>query len=415
MRHAETAVRVPRYDVSARPFLVIWEATRACPLACRHCRAEAKPDRDPAELGTAEATTLMRQIAGFGRPAPLFVITGGDPFQRPDLLDLVRAGTEAGLRVAVAPSGTPTLTPANLRALHAAGAVAVSLSLDGSTAEIHDGFRRVDQVYRWTLRAWQTARDIGLKVQINTTVTRHNLTDLPNIVRLVADYGAMTWSAFLLVPMGRGRELGMLTPAEVEDVLNFVYDAGAVVPAKTTEGHHFRRVVIQRRILAEHGDDYVQVLGLGPLYTELRRQMAELGLDRELSSRPHAVSRPHGDGGTRHARRPPMDVNAGRGFVFVSHTGTVHPSGFLPLTAGSVRDRPLTEIYRTSPLLTSLRDPGRLAGRCGRCEFQPLCGGSRSRAFAVTGDPYAEEPWCSYRPGSFPYPADVSRFLPLAS
>jgi AdoMet-dependent heme synthase len=430
MTRAATAVRVPRHDVAARPFLVIWEATRACPLACRHCRAEATPDRDPAELTTAEATAMMRQVADFGRPPPLLVITGGDPFQRPDLFDLVRAGTGAGLRVAVAPSGTPTLNPASLRALHAAGAVALSLSLDGSTAAIHDGFRRVDQVYEWTLRAWQAARDTGLKVQINTTVARHNLTDLPNIVHLVAEYGAMTWSAFLLVPMGRGRDLGTLTPAEVEDVLNFVYDAGAVVPAKTTEGHHFRRVVIQRRILAEHGGDHIKVLGLGPLYTDLRRQLEESGLARETGrsgegGRPgpgHEPSAPRGPrsgqpgphpgGGTRHARRPPMDVNAGRGFVFVSHTGTVHPSGFLPLSAGRIRQQPLTEIYRTSELLISLRDPGRLAGRCGRCEFQLICGGSRSRAFAVTGDAYGEEPWCSYQPGSFPYQASLDRFLP---
>jgi radical SAM protein len=393
--HADTAVRVPRHDVADRPFLVIWEATRACPLACKHCRAEARPARDPGELSTAEAAGLMRQVAAFGHPAPLFIITGGDPFQRPDLFDLVRAGTAAGLRVAVSPSGTPTLTAANLRRLHQAGAVAVSLSLDGSTATIHDGFRGVNGVYGWTIGAWRAARDIGLKVQVNTTVTRHNLTDLPNIVRLVSRYGAMTWSAFLLVPTGRGRRLGELTAAEVEDVLNFVYDAGAVVPAKTTEGHHFRRIVIQRRILAEHGDDHVTALGLGPLYRLLVHDLGE-------------------PGAARHARRPPMDVNAGRGFVFVSHTGTVHPSSFLPLGAGSVRERPLPEIYRTSKLFTGLRDLARLRGRCGECEFAPVCGGSRSRAYAVTGDPWAEEPWCGYRPASFPYQQDVRRYVAAA-
>lgn len=396
MRKSDTAVRVPRHDVADRPFLVIWEATQACPLACKHCRAEARPARDPGELSTAEAAGLMRQVADFGHPAPLFIITGGDPFQRPDLFDLVRAGTAAGLRVAVSPSGTPTLTEANLRCLHGAGAVALSLSLDGSTAAIHDGFRGVDGVYEWTLRAWRAARDIGLKVQVNTTVTHQNLTDLPNIVRLVRTYGAMTWSAFLLVPTGRGRQLGELSAAEVEDVLNFVYDAGAVIPAKTTEGHHFRRVVIQRRILAEHGVDHAAVLGLGTLYERLAR-----GLDEP--------------GTARHARRPPMDVNAGRGFVFVSHTGTVHPSGFLPVGAGSVRERPLSEIYRTSDLFTGLRDSRRLRGRCGECEFAPVCGGSRSRAYAVTGDPWAEEPWCGYRPGSFPYQHDVQRYLAAAA
>ena len=397
-RSSAPAVRIPRHDVTARPFIVIWESTTACPLACRHCRAEAQPQRSPDELTTAEAADLMRQVAAFGRPAPLFVITGGDPFQRPDLFELVRTGTEAGLRVAVSPSGTPTLTPANLLALHAAGAVALSLSLDGSTPAVHDSFRGVDGVYRWTLAAWRAAREIGIKVQINTTVSGHNLLDLPDIVQLVHAYGAMTWSAFLLVPTGRGRALEELSPGEVEDVLNFVYDAGAAIPAKTTEAHHFRRVVIQRRILAARGADHVQALGLGPLYQLLRHRLHELGADT----------------GERRSRRPPMDVNAGRGFVFVSRNGTVYPSGFLPHAAGNVREEPLTGIYRDSPLLAGLRDPDLLGGRCGACEFRTECGGSRSRAFAVTGDPQAEEPWCSYRPGSFPYQDDLRGYLPTA-
>jgi radical SAM protein len=392
-------VRKPHLDVSARPFIVIWESTAACPLACRHCRAQAQPQRSPDELSTGEAADLMRQVAGFGRPAPLFVITGGDPFQRPDLFELVRAGTRAGLRVAVSPSGTPSLTPANLLALQAAGAVALSLSLDGSTAEVHDSFRGVPGVYRWTLAAWRTARDLGLKVQINTTVSGHNLLDLPGVVQLVRRYGAMTWSAFLLVPTGRGRQLEELSAAEVEDVLNFVYDAGAAIPAKTTEAHHFRRVVIQRRILEARGEDHVRVLGLGPLYRVLSHRLRELGLAAGQA------------GAGRVARRPPMDVNAGRGFVFVSRDGTVYPSGFLPHPAGSVRDEPLTRIYRNSPLLASLRDPDLLHGRCGSCEFRTVCGGSRSRAFAVAGDPLAEEPWCSYQPGSFPYQEDLAAYL----
>ncbi|MEV7975596.1 TIGR04053 family radical SAM/SPASM domain-containing protein [Streptomyces sp. NPDC086519] len=395
MSATDRAIRLQRHDAGERPFIVIWESTRACPLACLHCRAEAVPDRDPRELDTAAAKDLLDQVAAFGQPAPLFVITGGDPFQRPDLTDLIAYGRRIGVRVAVSPSGTPTLTEERLRAVHAAGASGLSLSLDGSTAEIHDTFRGVPGVFRWTLDAWDTARALGMKVQINTTVARHNLHDLPDIVRLVADHGAMLWSAFFLVPTGRGRGLGALTPAEVEDVLNFVHDVGLTVPAKTTEAHHFRRVVLQRRILADAGDDHVAVLGLGPLYRELRERAAELGLDMRV----------------RRVRRPPLDVNAGRGFAFVSHTGTVHPSGFLPLSAGSVRESPLTSIYRTSPLFTGLRAPGMLQGRCGACEFRRVCGGSRSRAYGVTGDPFAEEPWCGYQPGSFPYRRELAGLL----
>ncbi|MGW5235995.1 TIGR04053 family radical SAM/SPASM domain-containing protein [Streptomyces nodosus] len=390
------AIRRQHQNVADKPFIVIWESTRACPLACLHCRAEAVPDRHPRELDTAAAKDLLHQVAAFGQPAPLFVITGGDPFQRPDLLELIRYGEEAGVRVAVSPSGTPTLTPDRLRAVHQAGAVGLSLSLDGSTAELHDGFRGVPGVFRWTLDAWDTARALGMKVQINTTVARHNLLDLPDIVSLVAEHGAMLWSAFFLVPTGRGRQLGVLTAAEAEDVLNFVHDVGLTVPAKTTEAHHFRRVALQRKVLAELGEDHVTVLGLGSLYRQLRDRAAELGLNA----------------GGRRARRPPLDVNAGRGFVFISHTGTVHPSGFLPLGAGSVRERPLPEIYRTSELFTGLRDADRLHGRCGACEFRRVCGGSRSRAYGVTGDPYAEEPWCGYRPGTFPYQRELAALLP---
>ncbi|MDC2957629.1 TIGR04053 family radical SAM/SPASM domain-containing protein [Streptomyces gilvifuscus] len=395
MSTAVRAVRRQRHDAAERPFIVIWESTRACPLACLHCRAEAVPRRDPRELDTAEAKELLRQVAEFGQPAPLFVITGGDPFQRPDLTELIAHGRRIGVPVAVSPSGTPTLTEERLRAVHAAGASGLSLSLDGSTAEVHDTFRGVPGVYRWTLDAWDTARSLGMKVQINTTVARHNLHDLPDIVRLVAEHGAMLWSAFFLVPTGRGRDLGALTPAETEDVLNFVYDVGLTVPAKTTEAHHFRRVALQRRILADRGEDHVAVLGLGPLYRELRDRAAELGLSAEV----------------RRVRRPPLDVNAGRGFVFVSHTGSVHPSGFLPLSAGNVRTSPLTSVYRTSPLFTGLRAPGMLQGRCGACEFREVCGGSRSRAYGVTGDPFAEEPWCGYRPGSFPHQRELAALL----
>ncbi|MFC5720845.1 TIGR04053 family radical SAM/SPASM domain-containing protein [Streptomyces gamaensis] len=392
-------VRGWRQDVADRPFIVIWESTRACPLACRHCRAEAVPDRDPRELDTAAARELLDQVAAFGRPAPLFVITGGDPFQRPDLLELIRYGRLRGVPVAVAPSGTPTLTPQNLRAVRDAGAIGLSLSLDGSTAALHDSFRGVRGVYRWTLDAWDAARTLGMKVQINTTVTRRNLHDLPDLVALVRERGAMLWSAFFLVPTGRGRQLDPLTPAEAEDVLNFVHDVGLAVPAKTTEAHHFRRVALQRAILGAKGQDPVRVLGLGPLYERLRARSRALALDVPA----------------RRARRPPLDVNAGRGFAFVSHTGSVHPSGFLPLGAGSVRERPLTEIYRDSALFTGLREPDRLRGRCGHCEFRTVCGGSRSRAYCVSGDPYAQEPLCAYRPGSFPYQDEVATLLHAAA
>ncbi|WP_308117660.1 TIGR04053 family radical SAM/SPASM domain-containing protein [Streptomyces anatolicus] len=385
-------LRRPRHDIAERPFLVIWEATRACPLACPHCRAEARPARDPRELDGADARRLMDQIAAFGKPAPLFVITGGDPFQRADLTDLIAYGTALGLRIAVSPSGTSTLDRTNLTAVRDAGAVALSLSVDGSTAARHDAFRGVDGVFEWTLDGWRTARELGLKVQINTTVTRHSLEDLADIAALVRREGAMLWSGFLLVPTGRGGELSALGADEVEDVLHFLYDTGATLATKTTEGHHFRRVALQRPLLERHGEEPE----LGPLYARLTARARALGLH---------------DGQRRAARRPPMDVGSGRGFVFVSHTGDVHPSGFLPLSAGNVRHHPLADIYRGTALFTTLRDPSLLEGACGRCEFNAVCGGSRSRAYGATGRLLATDPWCAYEPGSFPYQDELRELL----
>ncbi|NIL43654.1 radical SAM/SPASM domain-containing protein [Salinispora arenicola] len=385
-------MRAPKQNVRERPFIVIWEATQACPLACLHCRASARPDRDRAELDTDEAIDLMAQIAALGRPTPLFVITGGDPFQRPDLELLVRRGTELGLPVSVSPSGTPTLTRPALAVLHAAGARAVSLSLDAATADGHDVFRGVPGVWDLTMNAWNEAADLGLKVQINSTVTKHNVHDLPKIAAQVRDRGALLWSVFLLVPTGRGQALRSLDAAQTEDVLNVLYDLGQTIAVKTTEAHHFRRVCLQREALARRGDDHARVLGLGSLYRRLRDDLDSRG----LTGHPGRV------------RRAPLQVSAGNGFAFVSHRGDVHPSGFLPIPAGNVRQRSFVGIYRDSELFTALRDPARLGGRCGACEFRAVCGGSRARAYAVTGDIWAEEPACAYQPGSFPYQQELS-------
>jgi radical SAM protein len=388
-------VRQLRHATADRPFIVIWEATQACPLACHHCRASARPRRDPHELTTDEAVDLMGQVAQFGRPAPLFVITGGDPFQRPDLMTLVRRGVGLGLTVSVSPSGTPTLTRQALADLRAAGTRAISLSLDAAGAPAHDGFRGVDGVYALTTRAWRDAADLGLKVQINTTATRRTVDDLPDIAAQVRDRGVMLWSVFFLVPTGRGRALTGLDAAETEDVLNILYDLGQTVPVKTTEAHHFRRVCLQRAVLARRGVPAAEALHLGPLYRRLRQRLDDLGLTT----------------GPQRPRRPPLQVSAGNGFVFVSHRGQVHPSGFLPLPAGDIRSQRLADIYRNAPLFTALRDPDRLKGRCGACEFRTVCGGSRARAYAVTGDVHAEEPVCGYAPGSRAYADDLAGLL----
>lgn len=394
-------IRQPVYDLDERPFMIIWETTMACDLACRHCRAEAIPTADPLQLSTQEGKTLLDQIESFGKPRPLVILTGGDPFKRADLFDLVAYGTDIGLPVAVSPSATPLLTRENLARLKAAGAKTISLSLDGSTPAIHDDFRRVHGSYDLTIRGCHMAREVGLKLQINTTVTRRNLFDLPAIFRVVREHRVFTWSVFFLVPTGRGRAEDEISPAEYEDVMHWLYDASKLVSVKTTEGHHFKRVALQRKVLETLGHDPVETLQLGDTYRRLRA-------DSQALTPAQAAERQPGDS---RMRRTPMHINAGNGFVFISQRGDVFPSGFLPVSSGNVRQRSLVDIYRHAPMFRALRDPQQLEGRCGACEFRYVCGGSRSRAFAMTGNALAEEPFCTYEPHSFPYQAELQQLL----
>ena len=377
--HTSRAVRHQRHDVNDRPFIVIWEVTRACQLACLHCRADAIRRRNPLELSTDEGRALLDGIAEFPKPHPIVVLTGGDPFERPDLADLVRHGTGLGLSMALSPSVTPNLTADRLQELREAGAKAVSLSLDGARAETHDAFRGFSGTYADTLTAAALVRDAGFRLQVNSTVTRSTVEELPQLLRTVLDLGASLWSVFFLVPTGRGQQLQTLSADEVEDVLHWLADVSTHIAVKTTEAPHYRRVVLQREAAEASGDAVVH----GPLYERLAEATQRELAGREVRTRP---------------ARPPIDVNAGRGFMFVDHQGFVYPSGFLPHRAGDVRTTPVTEIYRSSPVMRSLRSPDGFAGKCGRCEFREVCGGSRSHAYAVTGDALASDPTCAYEP-----------------
>ncbi len=387
-------IRQPVSDRGIQPFLVIWETTQACDMACRHCRAEASPEHNPDMLTTEEGYRLIDQVEAFGAPHPLFILTGGDPFKRADIYDLIDYAAGRGLPVALSPSGTPLLNQHNLRKAHDAGTKAISLSLDGSNAGIHDDFRRVPGSFDWTVAGWKTAQELGLKVQINTTVTRYNLLDLPRIFALAQKMGVMTWSVFFLVPTGRALQEDNISPQDYEAVLNFLYDASKYIGIKTTEGHHFKRVVLQRSALEERGLPVGDYLSLNGTYARLS------GALKEITARVGMQPR-------ERIRRTPMHVNAGDGFVFVSLLGEVFPSGYLPVSAGNVRRGSLTELYRESQLFQDLRNPAMLKGRCGLCEFRTICGGSRSRAYALTGDYLAEEPFCAYEPGSFPFPGNI--------
>ncbi|HTI43105.1 MAG TPA: radical SAM protein [Vicinamibacterales bacterium] len=338
--------------VHERPLRVYWEITRACDLACRHCRATANPNADPDELSTAEGFRLLEQLASFGEPYPHVVLTGGDPLKRRDLFKLIDAARGLGLRVSVAPSATPLLTEKALLKLASAGIDAISLSLDGSTAERHDAIRGIAGTYGRTLEAAHVARVIHLPFQINTLVCADTVDDLPSIYQQVCALGAARWSLFFLVTVGRGQLLQPISAARAEQVLQWaaglVRRPGTPAPIITsTEAPQLRRVAMQQS----------------------------------------------GGSGAHHA----AGIRDGNGIIFISHTGDICPSGFLEVAAGNIRARTVVDVYRDAPLFVQLRDPDSFHGRCGRCEYRWACGGSRARAYCASGgDALAEDPLCEY-------------------
>jgi len=361
-------------DFDERPFVAIWETTQACDLACVHCRACAQPLRSSQELTTTEAKCLIDEIASM--EVPVFVLTGGDPLKRPDIFELVQYATDRNVRISLTPSATPLLTRNSIVRLKAAGLARLAVSLDGPTEAIHDAFRRVPGSYKWTLDAVSWAREIGLPVQINTTITRHNLTMIEDIIVLLESLDITLWSVFFLVPTGRGSDIDLISAEEFEQVFEKLFETSRRVlfDIKSTEAQHYRRYLLQRRTEARR-------LGQEADESFPRNPQFSLGVETQ-------------DG----IGRAPRGINDGKGFVFISHLGEVYPSGFLPVSGGNVRRQSLSDIYRNSPLFRSLRDSKNLEGKCGECEYREICGGSRARSYAMTGNLFAEEPCCVYEP-----------------
>lgn len=368
------------------PFLVIWELTQACDLACVHCRACAIPGRNPFELSTEEGFGLLEAVRSFGEP--LMVFTGGDPLKRPDLFPLLQRSVRLGLRTTITPSATPLLNEEAIRQFQDIGVARMAISLDGPDAASHDGFRRVEGSFDRTLAALQYAGRIGLATQVNTTVTRHNVGRIGEIAGMVRSAGACLWSVFFLIATGRASASQDLSAEEYEQVFEVLYDLSKTAPfdIKTTEAQHYRRYTAQRR-------------------------KSEGGAGARRTGAPDVIQRQAG-------------INDGKGLLFISHTGEIYPSGFLPISAGNVRRNSLTDIYRNSELFRTLRDAANLRGKCGDCEFRNLCGGSRSRSYALTGDYLAEDPRCVYRPHGThrvapPFPSRLplpdASFVPEAS
>ena len=341
------------------PMLVIWEVTQACDLACVHCRASAQSHRHPHELSTEQGFQLLDEIRSFGEP--LMVFTGGDPLKRPDLFELLRYSVKIGLRTNVTPSATPLLTSDAIDRFQAAGVSRMAISVDGPDAATHDEFRGIPGTFEQAMAALRHARDIGLDTQFQTTVTRRNMNRLPEIAEIVKEVRSKMWSLFFLIVTGRASESDDLQGSEYEKVFEYMYELSKTAPfgIKTTEAMHYRRYVAQR-VKAEHG----------------------------VTENPNAKGMAWRTSG----------VSDGKGFVFVSHTGEIFPAGFLPVSGGNVLQDSLVDVYQNSSLCRTLRDPESRGGKCGVCEYQKVCGGSRSRAYAFTGDFLAEDPRCTYQP-----------------
>ncbi|MBX9880165.1 MAG: TIGR04053 family radical SAM/SPASM domain-containing protein [Candidatus Obscuribacterales bacterium] len=354
----------PVIDFDQSPFLVLWELTRACLLACRHCRAQAIRQRNVNELTFAECIKVLDQLEEFGRP--LIVFTGGDPAQRADLYDLIKEAGRRGFKSAVTPSATPVMTQDVVEKMADAGVDRLAISIDGADSQTHDAFRRVRGSFDWSKSIIDWAHKAKLPVQINTTICRHNLHQFDKFANLAEELGAVLWSVFFLVPTGRASQDMQINASEAEDVLQRMAQLcrTASYDVKATAAPHFRRVLIEQYSDKNNAPDSAAI---NKLNSKLK-----LGALRSYQS-----------------------VNDGRGLIFISHTGDILPSGFLPLAAGNVRNDSIVSVYRKSELFKSLRNPELLKGKCGTCSYRQVCGGSRARAFAETGDYLAEDSLCS--------------------
>ena len=358
-----------RHDFSSTPLLVYWEMTQACALSCKHCRAEAMPLPRPGELTNSESKELLRQITVFGNPLPHLILTGGDPLSRKDLCELISYARSLGLEVSITPSATPSLTDAALDRLKMHGIQSLGLSLDGSNAERHDSIRGVPGCFERTMAAARHAGRLGLPIQVNTLVAEETVDDLRAIYQLLTTFPVMRWSLFFLISVGRGKALQEISPARGEAVMNWIFDLAhkTPFPIKTTEAPSYRRIALNR------------MRASNTTLAEMRSSSVYKG----------------------------FQIRDGHGIVFVSSTGEVHPSGFLPLPCGNVRTHSLAGIYRDSPLFRELHSPDKFLGKCGVCEVRHICGGSRARAFAHTGNPLESDPFCRYQRANRRIPQEI--------
>jgi AdoMet-dependent heme synthase len=359
--------RMGQADFNLAPFTIAWEVTRACAFACKHCRADAQHQRDPRELTTEESFRLIDRLAEFG--SPILIFTGGDPMMRRDLFELIAYATQKGLRCSLTPTATALPTMERLAQAKNAGIRRIALSLDAPSAEIHDEFRQVPGSWARTMQILHNAQEVGLSVQVNTTVSTFNVDRLTEMVPFIQEVNAVQWSVFFLVPTGRAQTRYMISAQKHEQVFNWLYELSQQSPfdIKATAAPMYRRVAIQRRKSEQDPQLPVTFQGAGFQYAD--------GL-----------------------HRPTKGVNDGNGFLFISHIGQIMPSGFLPIDCGNVKEVDIVQVYRQHQVFNDLRNYDLLKGKCGICNFRDVCGGQRGRAYGVTGDYLESDPACAYEP-----------------
>ncbi|PYX22378.1 MAG: radical SAM/SPASM domain-containing protein [Acidobacteria bacterium] len=384
--------------------LVFWEVTKGCNLRCIHCRATATELSSPTDLPTRTALNIIEQIAAAANP--ILVLSGGEPLYRSDIFQLARYGTDKGLRVALATNGT-LVTKDVARMIVDAGVRRVSISLDGADALTHDSFRGIPGAFEAAVRGLQNLKALGMSVQINMTIARHNAHQLPDVLQLARNLGADALHTFLLVPVGCGVDIAaeqMVPPEEYERMLNWFYDQSLVggIELKATCAPHYFRVARQRRAADRRAAE--QLATIAPVQTPKVPDRSSIGpTDMTMPGSTGIALKSQGIGG--HPGGHPSDLNAmtkgclaGTGVCFISHEGEIYPCGYLPVIAGDLRKQTFADIWENSTVFHELRDTSGLKGKCGCCEFRNVCMGCRARAYAATGDFMDEEPFCVYQP-----------------
>jgi AdoMet-dependent heme synthase len=412
---------------AGKPRLIFWEVTKGCNLHCIHCRATATELMSPMDLPTSKARDIIEQIAAYANP--ILVLSGGEPLYRRDIFELAKLATDRGVRVALATNGT-LVTRDVAQKIVDAGVKRVSISLDGADAQTHDSFRGIPGSFEAAVYGFQNLKKLGMPVQINMTIAKHNGAQLPAVLELAKTLGADALHTFLLVPVGCGVDIAaeqMISPIEYERMLNWFYDQSLKggIELKATCAPHYFRVARQRRAAERKAQGYGATAapaehshggnGHGISANEVLMPGGtgiSFSKNQELAG---VVSHGHGNGhgnGHGHPGGDPNAMNAmtkgclaGSGVCFISHEGEVFPCGYLPVKAGDLRQQSFKDIWQNSIVFEQLRDTNNLEGKCGCCEFRNICMGCRARAFAATGNMMSEEPFCVYQPKQQPQPA----------